>query len=202
MNHPRLYPDGTPKPRRRAYDPERHCGAKAMDGQPCTMLKGAGTDHRGAGHCRWHMGNTPNGQKQAAKEAAEAAVRKLGIPISGTAVEALQAALNGARGNYEALALLVREAALETEPDWKAIGVRMSMYGESMDRLARIASAVVGANLGERQMRLNEQQGNLIVEILRRALSRAGIPAEQRSAVEKALGVELREHVATLPEGS
>lgn len=198
---PRRNADGTPRPRKRVYDPDKHCGGEAIDGNPCTNLKGRGTDHPGFGKCRFHLGNAPNLKQAAAKEAATKALTMLGIPIPTDPVSALRAALDSANGIHAAVERLLIEAATG-EADMKAIGVRLSLYGEAIDRLARVAKLTVDANISERHVRIAEQQGTLIVEILRRALARAGLPSEQRSLVEKALGAELREYAATAPEGS
>src|ERR1700761_465401 len=46
------------------------CGAKTRSGGKCQKQKGWGTDHLGTGRCKLHGGNTANGQKAAANEAA------------------------------------------------------------------------------------------------------------------------------------
>lgn len=53
----------------RAFDPARHCGAKAhQSGTACLLPKGFGTDHPGGGHCKFHGGSAPGGRMQAARE--------------------------------------------------------------------------------------------------------------------------------------
>lgn len=199
------------------FDAETMCGAhkrrnrtgcEAPDmskcsepGHLCQRSKGYGTDHKGVGKCKYHGGTSPNGQKFAAKEAAANALEMLGIPIPTDPVAALQSALDSANGVHAAIEKLLREAAAD-QGDMKAIGVRLGLYGESIDRLARVAKLTVEANLDTRRAQLATAQAALMVEILRRALSRAGVDPAIRASVERALGIELRAHVAELPGGA
>jgi macrodomain Ter protein organizer (MatP/YcbG family) len=59
------------------YNPEIHCGAAKKNGEPCTNIKGFGTDHPKEGRCKYHKGNnkgatTPEG-KERVREASIAA---------------------------------------------------------------------------------------------------------------------------------
>lgn len=38
----------------RRFEADKHCGAIAKNGQPCTRPRGSGTDHAGVGHCFLH----------------------------------------------------------------------------------------------------------------------------------------------------
>ena len=170
----------------------------------CQRRKGHGTDHFGAGKCKFHGGTAPNGQKFAAKEAAVTALEKMGIPVPTDPVQGLLDTVALCAGMVAYLRRRIGEvdAPAVMTAFGPAVDPHVTLLAMWSDRLGKACKMAVDANISERHVRLAEQQGTLIVEILRRALSRSGIPAEQRSAVEKALGVELREHVATLPEGS
>jgi hypothetical protein len=53
----------------------RRCGhARGENGAPCRKQAGAGTDHVGWGHCKYHGGASPNGRAYAARLRAEALV--------------------------------------------------------------------------------------------------------------------------------
>jgi hypothetical protein len=74
-------PARVPAVSRKAFDPDRHCGgrSRSADGQPCTLGKGHGTDHRGFGHCKFHGGATQNGTVHADRERVVQEVRRLGL---------------------------------------------------------------------------------------------------------------------------
>gem|GEM_PF-3676173 len=51
------------------YNPEIHCGSAKKNGEPCTNIKGFGTDHPKEGRCKYHFGNnkgatTPEGKEK------------------------------------------------------------------------------------------------------------------------------------------
>lgn len=63
----------TTKPDRQAHD---KCGAKTRAGGECGRPAGWGTDHAGAGRCKLHGGNTPNGRKHGERLMAEQLVQR------------------------------------------------------------------------------------------------------------------------------
>lgn len=67
-----------PSERPRTLDPANLCGSRTTTPphNPCTRLKGAGTDHQGYGHCSNHGGNTKAGLVAAMREMARDLVAK------------------------------------------------------------------------------------------------------------------------------
>ncbi len=100
------------------------CGARNRAGNPCRRPAGWGTDHPGAGRCKLHGGNTPNGRKQGQRLLAEQLVRReAGQLLDELAVtakhplDALLEALDHAGTMVAALRLLVAGLELASEHD-------------------------------------------------------------------------------------
>jgi hypothetical protein len=94
---------GLPAVVHRAFDPAKHCGsptnAKFNGARPCLQFKGKGTDHVGSGKCSLHFGNAPHEQSQAADEAAQQALDRLGRPRAVAPQRALLETVWEAAGN-------------------------------------------------------------------------------------------------------
>lgn len=173
-------------------------------GHRCQRQKGHGTDHKGVGKCNFHGGTSPNGQKFAAKEAAISALERMGVPVPTDPVQGLLDTVALCAGMVRYLGGKVHDldAPAVMTAFGPAVDPNVTLLAMWSDRLARACKLAIDANISERHVRLAEQQGALIVEVLRRALVRSGIPADQRTAVEKALGMELREYAASAPGAS
>lgn len=65
------------------------------------------------------------------------------------------------------------------------------LEAEERDRCANFAAKAVAAGLNERMVRLAEQQGQLIAQVIRAVLGRAGLTPEQEALVDVALREEL-----------
>lgn len=195
----------------RPFDPRKHCGAKKTGGvsgegrgEPCTQWKGWGTNHAGAGHCRSHGGNSPNGKAFARREAANNALRTLRIETAIDPTEALLEALRVACWREAGLRqMLTRRTALfgpdhlgDARPDVVAV-----MHAEALDQRAKIAKMAVDANIDERVVRLYERQADEIHRILVAGLDAAGLEGESRSRAEDAIARELEAVVAVMPAG-
>lgn len=50
------------------YNPEIHCGAAKKNGEPCTNIKGFGTNHPKEGRCKYHFGNNTGAKTPEARE--------------------------------------------------------------------------------------------------------------------------------------
>lgn len=176
------------------------CGARTRGagGGACRQRAGWGTPNAGVPgtRCKLHGGST--GTHLVAAEGARAAraLAQLGRPVPTDPVEALQLAVNSAAGLREGLEQLVREAAERGDPQSRALGARLAMYSDSVDRLARVSAKAVDARLGERFAALSEQRVRMFVDLIRRAIDRSGIPPDARAAVERSIGRTIREYTA------
>lgn len=185
----------------RPFDPATQCGSPGRrcksepptcrheDGDHrCRLFKGFGTDHVGSMHCKWHGGNSPNGRKAAARETAERAIAKLGLPMgSGDPFTLLTKAVQHAEGYLEATAQLVQDSADTVE---KAGGrprvdltVAAEFYEQAVRTAARTGKAAVDADVADRLAALDERAGSLLLRFVRELLERV-VPAAKRPALE------------------
>lgn len=170
------------------------CGARTRSagGRACRNPAGKGTSHVGTGRCRHHAGSTPSHLVAAEVVVAERALRTLGEPIPTDPLEGLQRAVDSAAGLHHGLQQLVREAA--ASDDSRALVPRLALYADAIDRLARTARQAVEARLTERQARINQEQGELLVRFVVAALAVAAIPPELHRPFRAALAVEIDRH--------
>ncbi len=92
------------------------CGAHLLKREGnCKRPAGWGTQHPGAGRCRFHGGASPTHQAKATRELAQRACMKLGIPVETNPAEALLHAVWEAAGNVEFYRQLIQE--LEAHPE-------------------------------------------------------------------------------------
>jgi hypothetical protein len=97
---------------------EGNCNAWSRQaGRPCQLQAGWGTRHVGYGYCRKHGGNTPTHETAAREAMASDAVRRYGLPVATTAVDALQAELDRSNGSVLWLDERVGELPAEEVPE-------------------------------------------------------------------------------------
>lgn len=214
------------------FDPERHCGAKTSPfaGEHlCKLRKGAGTDHKGVGHCRLHGGTSPNQRKAAAAEVAQLALARLGRPRAVAPQRALLETVWEAAGNVAflreqaaslgvdltlraseiavqrssgevAMAGETHEYAGHTVTIREDVRAIVKLYGEWCDRLAKYAKAAVEAGIAEREVRLAESQGALIARVFEATFARLGLSPEKLELARTIASSELRLVAAANPE--
>ena len=183
-------PDDTPaKPRNLCGSGRKNTDAK------CTRPAGWGTDHPGTGRCKLHGGNTPNGRVFAQKQIAEQAVVTFGLPRE---VDPHTALLEEVWRTAGHVAWLQAKVA-ELDADDLAWGVTvehernsgehpgtdvtrqaspsiwLSLYQSERAHLVKVAAAAIAAGVAERQVRIAEQQGALINQVLRGVLADLGV---------------------------
>jgi hypothetical protein len=204
------------------FDPEKHCGsmrgADKRDGRPCTKPKGWGTDHKGYGTCKLHLGTTANHRRHAQAEQAEDDVRRLGLTLAETEGhhqrldprEVLSIELLRSHRVVVALEQLVQ--GLEQDelhgPLYNSEGgltgralphVLVVMYEEERKHLLAVAAAAARAGVEERRVQLEQEKGALIASIIRATVDAIkGLTAVQRQQALEAAAKALR----ALPGGS
>lgn len=184
----------------RPFDPAKHCGGKTnpLNGAtPCRQRKGHGTNHPGTGNCKLHGGRSPNGEKAAAKERAERAIEKLGVPRgTGDPFQLLAKTVSHAEGYLEAAAALTREAAAEpaegTPPPALGLEVAAELYEDAIRTGARVGKAAVDADVANRLAALDERAGALLLRFVRELLDKV-VPARQRPELEAWASMRLGE---------
>jgi hypothetical protein len=140
------------------------CGARKKNGDTCRLFAGQGTPHLGIGRCKHHGGMTPNHMKNAAKVESQRRMVQLGGSVEMAPHEALLAMLHLSSGHVVWLRNEI--SAQKTVGDFEA-RVIYQMYSEERDRVARIAKACLDAGVAERQVRLAEEFGQMLADVLR-----------------------------------
>jgi len=207
--HRRYESFGVPFP-----DGPRPCRHSPMKGQRvCYHHGGAAPQNRRAA------------KQRVAEEEATKVMRRFGEPINTTPTEALLETVRWTAGYVawlrDKVAAVESDDALiwgvtkETEGDIsvgygptahldRAEGVVreakpnawLTLLGEWHDRLVRICAEAIRAGIEERRVRLAEQQGALVADVIKAILAELGLTAEQQAKVATVVPIQLRRLVA------
>jgi hypothetical protein len=191
----------------RTFDPARDCGARSKrTGLPCRNVKGFHTAHVGAGHCWLHGGATPNGKRQAARQMAEQAIAKLGLPIgSGDPFMLLTKTVQHAEGHLEATAHLLQEAAAKVEafssvkePDERLRGQAVlelvetaKLYAAAIRTGGLTGKEAVDADVADRMVAVETRRIELLQLAVQATLDRMAVEPAWREKFQTTLGEEL-----------
>lgn len=159
------------------------CGAKTRSGGHCRLPAGHGTDHVGIGRCRRHGGNTPAHREHAQRELAERAVVAYGLPRAVSPHQALEEELHRTAGHVAWLAGVIGD--LEKHQLYGPVGsadgyprqephVWLRLYHEERAHLARIAKTCVDVGIEERRVRVLEQAGQQLADVVRGIVTALG----------------------------
>lgn len=160
-------------------DPAKHCGDWA---------------EQGAEVCRRHGARAPQVKAKAERRRAEAKARRAlatyGVPVTIDPLDALLAELYRTAGHVAWLADLIAdlEHAENNEGklhsglrQWRPAGefggswvpaVWVEMYQAERAHLARVAKACLDAGVEERRVKLAEDQGRIVADVLRNVIGR------------------------------
>ncbi|MEW6223180.1 MAG: hypothetical protein AB1627_00985 [Chloroflexota bacterium] len=183
-------------------DPKRQCGAKGKPGRTehCRQPKGFGTSHPGTGRCKFHGGSSPNGRRHARREAAELALLALGVPHGdGDPFALLRDVVRHAHGQVLAVGRLLVEVVddiREGKTPRIALAEAIALADRTLRTGGLVGKETVDSDVAERDMKLSEEIGFTIHQVLTAALDAAGVAGEARTKAEEAL---VRELVAVGP---
>jgi hypothetical protein len=161
--------------RRGISAPVPRCGALTRADKACAQPRGHRTDHPGFGNCWLHGGRSPNGKKHAERQAAQAAVARLGIPTGNSDPFALLAkAVSHADGHLEAASAVVQEAAelIEGQRSVLALEAAIEVYEQAIRTAFRTAKAAVDADVADRLAALDERAASLLMRFVTELLER------------------------------
>jgi hypothetical protein len=166
------------------------CGARKRKGDgTCRQAAGWGTDHPGTGPCKLHGGMTPAHVKAARTHFARQAVATYGLPRDIDPAAALLEEVHRTAGHVSWLAAKIAELK-ESDLTWgvtqeidksatafpgtdtKATArasVWLELYHRERAHLVRVSKAALDAGISERLVRLAEQQGAMLAEVIRRS---------------------------------
>lgn len=174
------------------------CGAKTRGGTACKQPSGAGTDHQGFGHCKFHGGLSPNGMKYAAKLQAAQLGAELDCDPHEAILKAVRKAAMWERFCAQKVAgltddqLVVPHARTVEHTDDRAgvttvtesraeLNLWLREHQHAVRDLAHLGKVAVDAGVAERQVRLAEQLAEDWGRALRAILDELELSAEQRA---------------------
>lgn len=162
--------------------------------------------------CKWHGGNTPNAKKAAAQRLQEDQARadaarfaaRTDIHPADALLELVQyqaGIVDYWRGRVED----VNDADLEWGVTREKTGgddagttseaaphIAYRLLTEAQDKLAAYAAAALKAGVDERRVRLAEQQGALVAQVIRGVLAALNLTPEQEALVPRVVPEQLR----------
>jgi hypothetical protein len=194
------------------------CGAKLRGKQAGKTC--ANSPNEGGKRCWRHGGNSPQAKAAAARRVAEAearetmarAVRTLGLPIDIDPGKALLDEIHWTAGHVAWLRGKVQEledrdlvwgqtqtdqgigpqGPVDTTTEKAGPNVWYTMYLTEREHLARVCALALKAGIEERKIKLAEDQGLLVADVIRRILGALGLTPEQQQLVPVIVPRELR----------
>jgi hypothetical protein len=161
-----------------AMHPKPKCGAtRKQTGGACRHPAGFRTSHPGTGRCFLHGGATRNGVTHAALEAAAIEARVMGVPVDVEPHQAILQCIAIANGElmYATWQIGRLQDAMVSTMSGPRLNAWVTVRQKAMDRLVQYAKIAADAKVVVRQVRLAEQQGELIAQVLRGVLTELGI---------------------------
>lgn len=190
----------------------QRCAAhRKSDGRPCGR-----SPRRGESHCRQCGGNAPQVRRAAERRiqnaAVEQAVRTLGLPRDIAPAEALLEEVQWTAGHVAWLRQRVQEIehavlvwGVTDQVDKTATefpgrdtteaarpNVWLVLYQQERKHLVDVCKAALQAGVEERRVRLAEQQGEVLVGVIRAVLADLDLTAEQAARVPEVVPRHLR----------
>lgn len=172
------------------------CGGKKRSGGMCTQAAGWGTPHPGTGRCKLHGGSTKTHVAAAREAEARAAVVTYGLPVDISPTEAILEEVRWTAGHVAWLRGIVQ--ALDPKAlTWgetkraddvllgqkateeAAVNIWLKLYLEERRHLVDVAATAVRVGIEERRVRLEEEQGALLVAGLRWFIGELGLSARK-----------------------
>ena len=141
------------------------CGARKKNGETCRKYAGEGTEHRGVGTCKYHLGRSKQHNTHAVRVEAAAQMNKLdfGTAVDVDPAEALLAVVHLSFGH---LCWLKSEIAGYEDKSVFDAQVLMRTFDDERDRVARISKAALDAGVADRSIKLAERWGELLAKLL------------------------------------
>jgi hypothetical protein len=194
---------------------DRASYVKGQDRKKLPKPKPCGRDPRiGLDRCTMHGAGTAASkaasQQIAAKAKAEQAMRRFGGPIDTTPSEALLDTVKWTAGYVGWLREKVASVSSDERLVWNQTRRKLgghdtgttheakpnpwlTLLGEWSDRLVKVCAAAISAGIEERRVRLAEQQGALVADVIRKILGDLDLTPEQAARAGNVVPLRLRE---------
>jgi hypothetical protein len=175
------------------------CGAKLHGREgACSLPAGWGTNHKGYGRCRKHLGNSPNVARAAERERVEQEVRaelaRLDVAPVDNPLEELQRLAGRVLAWEEVIGEKVNELTAiryTDEHGAEQLRAEVALLERAMDRCERVLVAMARLNIDERLARVTARQASLVNDVLKGALDDLGIDRSEEE-VRKVMARRLR----------
>lgn len=162
-----------------------YCGAKKRDGSSCRMAAGFGTNHLGLGCCKHHGGASPTAIKAANRKIATKEAVLLGAPREINPLDAIIWCIQIKAGEVQWLSEKIVD--LE-ERDWiedSLAGRRFNLFARHRDEatksLVEFSKIAISLGLAERAVKLAEQYGTMLANLIKGILGDLNLTAEQQA---------------------
>lgn len=177
-----------------------HCNSRKGKGGYCKRPAGWGTDHAGFGRCKLHGGSTKLAGRGAALAEAAKVVERYGLPVQTDPHTALIEELERTAGHVAWLRLKVDEVAEDTtdalvgpvgqsgpsesggyhHPSYEP-NVWLGLYQEERKHLVKVAQVCIAAGIAERKVRLAEEHGAMLAQIIKGVLKELGVADDPKA---------------------
>lgn len=182
------------------------------DGGPCRRPAGWGTNHAGTGRCKLHGGSTSDHVKHAQKAQAAEAVKTFGLPREIDPRDALLEEVYRTAGAVDWLHKQVQALTPDdviwgrteevqrdagefpgTDTTYAATAhAFVQLWQKERAHLVAVCKAAIQAGIEERRVRLAEQQGALLSDVIKRILGDLGLTPEQQQRAPEVVVRHLR----------
>lgn len=162
----------------------KYCNAKTRQGGKCKMPAGHGTPHPGIGACKKHGGMTPMSMQAAGKKIAVKDAILLGAPREINPLDAIIWCIQIKAGEVQWLSEKIVEL---DEKEWvedSLAGRRFHLFARQRDEATRslvdYSKIAISLGLAERAVKLAEQYGSMLANLIKGILGDLNLTAEQR----------------------
>lgn len=217
-------PTTSGKPRKRRLSSTAICGALRGNKQPCQREAGWGTEHVGAGPCRSHDTGWVHARGEKKAEYARPLLTQLtGLNIDVNPMDALLMCvrISAAEVAYfsEKISLLKDDEVMHQEvfqqttvsqngdskpskrvtktERGKVLNMWIKARKDSLNDLARFSKMALDAGVDERMVRLHEDMGDKLANMIRGVLEELQLSVEQNEAAPQIV----RKHLKLISEG-
>jgi len=163
-----------------------YCGAKTKQGKKCRMAAGLGTNHLGIGACKFHGGNTAAHIVSAAKKKAQANAILLGAPKEINPLDAIIWCIQIKAGEVQWLSEKIADIEQKDWIEESMVGKRFHLFVRQRDdatkSLVDFSKTAITLGLAERAVKLAEQYGEMLAQLIKGILGDLNLDANQRAA--------------------
>lgn len=183
------------------------CGAKTRSSGKCGRPAGWGTGHSGVGRCKLHGGRSPNAEMSGAVQLARREAAVMGQPLDIEPHVALIQCIRIAAGEVQYSSDRIAELDMDqavartetsrplklqkgaedpdnyvTEYGGPGVNIWVEVRHRAMDRLVNYSKIALAAGVAERTVKIAEQQGQLLAQVIRGVLEDLGVADKPETA--------------------